>query len=209
MSFGTHSMPTSERRSASSPLDAASLRSTRQTRAAGEQLGPPVGEQEHVGLDARGAVQAEAEDAHRHPRVVGRDRRHDRRAVAGALAELAGPLGVELGGHEHGAALRRRSRAPRARRAARKKPFSSAHCPTSSPPPLQDRDVEGVDLRLQHDLAPRPTLRPRCLRGVIGSSAAAGRPPGPGAAASSRRRARPSSARPAAARSTRPTRPRR
>ncbi len=37
--------------------------------------------------------------------IVRGDRRHDRRAVAFALAQLGGATGVELGGHEHRAAL--------------------------------------------------------------------------------------------------------
>ena len=123
----------------------------RQPRAAGEQLGPPVGQQEDVGLDVAALVQTETEDAHRDPRVVGRDRRHDRRAVTGALTELERPLGVELGGHEHRAAVGVEVEdlgcVRREQEAVLERPL-----PDLVTAALEHGDVEGVDLRLQHDL---------------------------------------------------------
>ena len=84
-------MPLSERRSSSRPGLAGLAALEAEAGAAGEQLGLVVGEQEHVGLDdLRWPSSPRPQDPQRHPRLVGGDREHDRRAVAGVLAELGG-----------------------------------------------------------------------------------------------------------------------
>ena len=83
-SFGTHSMPASERRSARRPSLAASLWSrirpadSPKAPAFGQQRGPLIGQQVDVGLDGLGRGLAERQDPQRNPRVVGRDREVDR-----------------------------------------------------------------------------------------------------------------------------------
>ena len=119
--------------------------------AARQQVGLLVGEQEHVGFHELAAVEAEAEDPQRHPGGIGRDREHDRRAVAGGLAELGGAGGVEAGGHEdlaavaveveHLGGIRREEEAVVAGPAA---DLVAAA--------LEHRDVEGVDLLLEDHL---------------------------------------------------------
>jgi hypothetical protein len=66
----------------------------------GQQLRLVVRQQEDVGLDDLAAIEAEAEDAQRHPRLVDRHRHHDRGRVARALAELARAVRVEARRHE-------------------------------------------------------------------------------------------------------------
>ena len=154
--------PRSERRSSSSDAVAGALWSsarplspvgTRQERRA------TVGQQVDVGLDALGAGLAEGQDPQRDPRVVGRDRDVDRRAVADRLAALGGRVGVEDGGEEDRAArgvevedLGRVGREPEAVvRGPRADLVGAA---------LEDGDVERVDPDLHEDLGavarPRP-----------------------------------------------------
>ncbi len=88
---------------------------------AGSSAGPLVVQEIHVGVDPLIAGLAEGEDPQRNPRVVGRDRDVDRRAVADRLAALRGrirvehrreedrrPLGVEI---EHLGRIRRQPEA--------------------------------------------------------------------------------------------------
>ena len=104
MSRGIQPMFLSERRSASRPVEACSLRLIVRPVATGHHLGPVVGEEEHIGLDLLLALEAQPQDAHRHPRVVGGDRGHDRRGVAGPLAQLLARWASNRAGHEHRAA---------------------------------------------------------------------------------------------------------
>ena len=149
----------------SSKSDAASLRCTVRPGPPARRSGCAVGEQEDVGLDALLSVKPEPEDAHRHPWVVGRDRGHDRRAVADALAEVAGALGVELGGHEHGAArgveVEYLGRVGREEEAVLQRPLADLVAAAG-----EDRDVERVDLRLEDDLN-SSVESCRCRRGVV------------------------------------------
>ena len=101
-------------------------------RAVREQVRDAVGEQVHVGFDAFGRRLAEAEDAQRHPRLRERHRHVDRRAVADLLSTFRGGLRVEHRGHEVRAALRRRSRGRRARRAGAGSRARRPRCPPSS-----------------------------------------------------------------------------
>ena len=101
MSSGTHSMPTSERRSSSRLVDAASLRSRLQAGAAGQQLGLLVGEQEHVGLDdsARPRARGVRIRSGTHGWSVGIVSMIGVPSPA-CWPELGGAGGVEAGGHE-------------------------------------------------------------------------------------------------------------
>ena len=110
-----------------------------------------IGQQEHVCLHLAAASQTQPQDAQRDPRIIGGDRRHDRRRVARALAQLGGATGVELGGHEHRAALGieiehfgcvRGQQEPVLQR-------PPANLVTAA---LQHRDVQRIDLRFQDHL---------------------------------------------------------
>ena len=107
---GTQSIPRSERRS-SSRLSVAGVARGR-ARMPFAPVGDrqerrgAVGQEVDVGLDRLAAGLAEGEDPERDPRVGGRDRDVDRRAVADLLAAGLRRIGVEGGGEEDRAALR-------------------------------------------------------------------------------------------------------
>ena len=144
-------MPMSDRRSSSRRSFGRLAAREGEAGAAGEQARLLVGEQEHVGLDELALLEAEAEDPQRHPRLVGRDGEHDRRAVAGGLAELGGAGGVEAGGHEDLAAaaveVEHLGRVGREEEAVVARPLADLVAAA-----LQHGDVEGVDLRLEEHL---------------------------------------------------------
>ena len=149
---GTHSMPSSARRSSSRRVVAGWLCcSAEPVAVAGQQRRLLVGQQEHVGVDAVGRLLAERQDAQRHPRVVGRDRQVDGRAVADLLAALGGRVAVEDGGEEDRAALgvevEHLGRVGREAEAVLLRPGGDVGAAA-----LEDGDVERVDARLQHDL---------------------------------------------------------
>ena len=135
---GTQSMPSSERRSSRSDVVGALVVVDAQPgeRGPGQQRRAlrRSGGRRRPGRRRRSPL-AEAEDPQRDPRVVGRDRDVDRGAVADLLAASGGGIGVEHGREEDRAALRRRSRAPRARpaRGGSRAPWPTS--PTSAPPP--------------------------------------------------------------------------
>ena len=181
----------SERRSSRSNVDAGSLRATSTPVSAGEHGRPLVGEEEDVGVHDLGRVEAEGEDPQRHPRLVGRDGEHDRRAVTRLLAELGGARGVEAGGHEDLRAVRveveHLGRVGREEEPVVDRPLTDRVTATA-----QDGDVERVDLRLLHHLGASPARSTRRRRRTRPAGPAA-RPRAAAAAGSSRRRARPSS----------------
>ncbi len=170
----------------------------------GEHRGTLVGEEEHVGIDDLGRVEPESEDPQRHPRFVGRDGQHDRRAVAGLLAEGRGARRVEARGHEDLRTLRveveHLRRVGREQEAVVDRPATDRVTAAA-----EDRDVERVDLHLLEHF------------GVVGDGAGGRRRTRLGAwavrsharavAGSSRPRARPWWARREVARSTPPTHP--
>ena len=116
----------------------------------GEQSRSVVGQEVDVRLDGLAAGLAEGEDPERNPRIVGRDRDVDRRAVAHLLAARLGRVRVEGGGEEDRAALgvevEDLGRVGREAEAVVRGPGADV-----SRAALQDGDVEGVDLDL-HDL---------------------------------------------------------
>jgi len=71
----------------------------------GQERRGVIGQEEDVGLDGLRAGLAEGEDPERDPRVVGRDRDVDRRAVADLLAPRLRRVGIEGRGEEDRAAL--------------------------------------------------------------------------------------------------------
>ena len=144
-------MPLSERRSSSSRLFAASSRASVRPGPPARSCGLVVGQEEDVRLDDVVGAHAEAEDAQRDPRTVGGDGHVDRRAVAGGLAEFPSGCRVEAGGHEDrasgGVEVEDLGGVGREQEAVLLGP--AADLVASA---LEDRDLEGVDLRLEDDL---------------------------------------------------------
>ena len=148
---GVHSIPLSERKSSSSAVRRGLAALEVQPAATGQQLRLVVGEQEDVRVDGLGRVEPEGEDAQRHPRLVRGNRQHDRCAVAARLSELLRTGRVEPRRHEDRAARRveieHLGRVGSQEVAVLERP--PADFVAASP---KDRDVEGVDLRLEQHL---------------------------------------------------------
>ena len=187
---GTHSMPASPRRSSSRRVVAGWLCcSRRPSRSPGSKRRQLVGQQVHVGVDAIGGLLAERQDAQRHPRVVGRDRQVDGRAVADLLAALERRVAVEDGRQEDRAALgvevEHLGRVGRQAEAVLLGP--DGHVGAAA---LEDGDVERIDPRLRARLRRPPSRARSPRRRRARTAAAAGPSRAPGAAASRRRHAR-------------------
>ena len=152
--FGTHSIPRSERRSARSASDARRRVVERQPVEPvghGQQRRRAVGQQIDIRLHDLLAGLAQAEDAQRHPRVVGRDGDVHRGPVPDLLAPFGGRVRIERRGEEDLAARRvELEHLGRIRREA--EPMVGRPAADLVGAATQDRDVQRVDGDLHEDL---------------------------------------------------------